>query len=142
MAPRSLKLPTTKDLEQYAKVDEDVKRTKDPKAITLDTEDLEYTSYMNGMKRRIETIWEYPEAARRDGIQGDLLMRFTIAKSGKVGDVEVLKSSGYPMLDDAAKKALLDASPFNPLPNNWKRDAFTITGNFVYSLVGGRFHWE
>ncbi len=54
MAPRSLKLPTMKDLEQYAKVDEDVKRTKDPKAITLDREDLQYTSYLKGLKQRIE----------------------------------------------------------------------------------------
>ena len=67
------------------------------------------------MKQRIEEGWEYPEIARRDGIQGDLLMKFTIQKSGKVTDVEIVKSSGYPMLDEAAKKALLDASPFNPL---------------------------
>ncbi len=136
-APRSLKLPTMKDLEQYAKVDEDVERTKDPKAITLDTDDLQYTSYLKGLKQRIELGWEYPPTARRDGIQGQLLMKFTILKSGKVADVEVLKSSGYPMLDDAAKKALFDASPFNPLPDSWKKEAFTITGNFVYRLVGG-----
>ncbi len=66
-------------------------------------------------------------------------MKFTILKSGKVADVEVLKSSGYPMLDDAAKKALFDASPFNPLPDSWKKEAFTITGNFVYRLVGGLY---
>ena len=136
-APGGLKLPTMKDLEQYANVDEDVKRTKDPNAITLDTEDLQYTSYLRGLKQRIEEGWEYPDIARRDGIQGQLLMRFTIAKSGKVEDVQVLKSSGYPMLDNAARKALFDASPFNPLPDSWKKEAFTITGNFVYRLIGG-----
>ncbi|MGC2423276.1 MAG: TonB family protein [Nitrospirota bacterium] len=136
-APPRLKLPTMKDLEQYAKVDEDVKRTKDPNAITLDTEDLNFTSYLHGLKQRIEEGWEYPDIARRDGIQGDLVMQFTIQKSGKVTDVAILKSSGYPMLDEAAKKALFDASPFNPLPDNWKIHNFTITGNFIYRLVGG-----
>jgi periplasmic protein TonB len=139
LTPQRLKLPTMKDLEQYARVDEEVEREKDPKAITLDTEDLQYTSYLRGLKQRIEEGWEYPESARRNGIQGQLLMKFTILKSGKVTDVEILKSSGYPALDNAAKKALFDASPFNPLPDNWKKDAFTITGNFIYSLIGGLY---
>jgi periplasmic protein TonB len=139
LTPPRLKLPTEKDLARYAKVDEEVEREKDPKAITLDTQDLQYTSYLRGLKQRIEEGWEYPPTARRDGIQGELLMKFTILKSGKVADVEVLKSSGYPMLDEAAKKALFDASPFNPLPGNWKKDAFTITGNFVYRLIGGLY---
>jgi TonB family protein len=139
LTPPRLKLPTMRDLEQYARVDEEVERERDPKAITLDTQDLQYTSYLRGLKQRIEEGWEYPETARREGIQGQLLMRFTIMKSGRVTDVEVLKSSGYPMLDNAAKKALFDASPFNPLPDNWKQDAFTITGNFIYNIIGKPF---
>lgn len=139
LAPPKLKLPTMSDLERYAGVDEDVERTKDANAITLDREDFNYTSYLHGLKQLIEDNWTYPEAARRDGIQGELLMRFTILKSGKVTDVEILKSSGYPMLDEAAKKALYTASPFNPLPDSWKKEAFTITGKFTYSLIDGLY---
>ncbi len=132
--PRKLKLPTMKDLERYAEVDKEIERTRDPNAVTLDTTDFRYWSYLQGLKNRIEYIWKYPGEARREGIEGELLMRFTIEKSGKVTDVKVLKSSGYPMLDAAAKKALYDASPVNPLPDNWKKNSFTITGNFVYRL--------
>ncbi|MHB8173352.1 MAG: energy transducer TonB [Nitrospirota bacterium] len=134
LIPRKLKLPTMKDLERYADVKKEIERTKDPNAITLDTNDFQYWSYLQGLKHRIEYIWKYPEAARRENIQGELQMRFTIEKSGKVTDVEILKSSGYAMLDDAAKKAVFDANPFNPLPDSWKKNSFTITGNFVYSL--------
>ncbi|MBI5191746.1 MAG: TonB family protein [Nitrospirae bacterium] len=134
--PGKLKRPSFEDLERYANVDKEVQRPKDDQSITLDTDDLMYASYMQGMKKRIELIWKYPETARQDGLQGSLVMRFTIAKSGRVGDIDILKSSGYPLLDDAAKQALIDASPFNPLPDSWKKESFTITGTFVYRLYG------
>lgn len=134
--PDKIKMPTIEDLKRYAKVDKESLKPKDDQSITLDTDDLKYASYMQGLKRRIELVWKYPETARRDGIQGSLVMRFSIAKSGKVDRVDVLESSGYPMLDEAAKRALMDASPFNPLPDNWNKESFTITGTFIYRLYG------
>jgi protein TonB len=123
---------------ELSKIVEEKELEKKDDTITLDTDDLRYTAYLDGLKRRIELIWKYPETARRDGLQGSLVMRFTIEKSGKVEreNIELVKSSGYPMLDDAAKQALIDASPFNPLPGNWKKDNFTITGTFIYRLYG------
>lgn len=127
--------PTTADLMRYAKIDRETEKDRD-NTITLDTEDLEYTSYLQALKKRIELIWKYPETARESGIQGSLVMRFSIARSGSVDDIEVIKSSGYPELDRAARRALIDANPFNPLPDSWKKNYFTITGTFVYRLYG------
>ncbi|MGA2191806.1 MAG: energy transducer TonB, partial [Nitrospirota bacterium] len=134
--PRRLIRPSEEDLERYAKLDKETEKSK-ADSITLDTEDLMSTAYMHSLKTRIEMIWKYPETARRDGLEGNLVMQFTIAKSGKISGIELLKSSGYPMLDEAAKQALLDASPYNPLPQSWKKDSFTITGTFIYTLYGG-----
>ena len=134
--PRGFVKPTQEDLMRYAAIDKEMEKTRDEEAVTLDTEDLMYTSYLQGIKRRIELIWKYPETARRDGLQGQLVMKFTIGKSGKVENIELVKSSGYNMLDEAAKQALLDANPFNPLPGNWNKETFTITGTFVYRLYG------
>lgn len=133
-APRRLIKPSDEDLMRYAKTDERSVRAMPETGITLDTEDLKYTSYMQGLKKRIELIWKYPETAQRDGLQGSLVIRFAIAKSGRVTDVELVKSSGYNLLDEAAKQALHDASPFNPLPESWKKDEFVITGTFVYRM--------
>jgi len=137
-SPRRLVRPTQDDLSRYADVDREVERAKDKDAITLDTDDLRYTTYINGLKGRIEGIWKYPESARRDGLQGSLVIKFVIGRSGRLEEVDIIKSSGYPLLDEAAKKALLDAQPFNPLPDNWKKDSFSITGTFVYRLINGR----
>ena len=140
-SPPTFARPTQEDLMRYAKVDKDIEKSKEGE-ITLDKDDLEYTSYLHSFKKRVETIWRYPETARREGIQGNLVMRFSIIKSGKVEDIDIIKSSGYPMLDDAARQALLDASPFNPLPGNWKKERFTITGTFMYRLVHSNLDME
>ncbi len=102
--------------------------------ITFSTREYKYYGYKMRLKEKIEETWRYPAEAARKGIYADLYIRFTILRDGKLGAVELLRTSGYKMLDDAAMKAVKDASPFWPLPPEWKEDSFTITGHFVYSL--------
>lgn len=54
----------------------------------------------------------YPEAERRAGREGDVVVAIHIARDGAVSSVDVLRSSG-PAFDDAAKKvaALMRFSP-------------------------------
>lgn len=49
---------------------------------------------------------EYPQGARKAGIEGDVLCAVTIDAEGRVTSVEVLRSAA-PLLDDAARRALL-----------------------------------
>lgn len=104
--------------------------------ITFDTGEFRYEGYMNKLKEKIESIWRYPHDAARRGIQGDLKIRFTIRRNGKLDDVEVVRTSGYRALDEAAVQALKDGDPFWPLPEDWGKDSLTITGHFIYSLYG------
>lgn len=132
---RGLPLMTDKDLEKFAKVEEP-SITKKEKSITLDTDEFKYVSYLERLKYRIEYIWRYPEKARIERLQGDLYIRFSIHKDGRLGSVQVLRSSGYDALDQGALQALKDSDPFWPLPDNWELDEFTITGHFIYYLGG------
>ena len=43
--------------------------------------------------QQIRTEIKYPAAARKDGIQGDVLVEFTVATNGEIKDVEVKSSS-------------------------------------------------
>lgn len=104
--------------------------------ITFDTNELRYYSYMQRLKDKIEGIWRYPPEAAEKGIYGDLYIRFTIKKNGRLGNIELLRTSGYRDLDEAAMKALRDAEPFWPLPDEWKKEDLIITGHFIYSLYG------
>jgi protein TonB len=48
----------------------------------------------------------YPRIARIRGYQGDVLLDVLVNKNGTVGDLKVIKSSGYPLLDRAAKSSV------------------------------------
>ena len=47
---------------------------------------------------------EYPPASRRAGEAGTVTLKVFVLDSGRVGEVQVAKSSGFPKLDEAAVK--------------------------------------
>lgn len=68
-------------------------------------------------------VLPYPDAARRRGIQGTVVLEVTIGEDGKVIEVKVLKGLGHG-LDEVARKALMQArfkpavgSDGNPMPH-------------------------
>ena len=107
-----------------------------PPEITFDTKEFRYQSYMNRLKEKIESIWQYPRSARERGIYGDLYIRFSIKKDGSLGRVDLVRTSGYRELDEAALRALRDGAPYWPLPSEWGLDEFIIEGHFIYTLYG------
>ncbi len=104
--------------------------------LTFDSHDYRYAGYMRKLKEKIESIWEYPPEAAKKGLYGDLKISFTIKKDGKLGAVELERTSGYKMLDDAALKALKDGEPYWPIPDDWGMDSYTIHGHFFYTMYG------
>ena len=75
---------------------------------------------LRSIRRQIEQNKIYPDAARRQGIQGTVELRFRIAADGTVEAVEILRSSGYDILDEASRQTLRRAAPF-PLVRGWIR---------------------
>jgi protein TonB len=104
--------------------------------VTFDTKEYRFAGYMTKLKEKIESIWVYPPEAAQRGIYGDLKILFTINKDGSLGEVKLIRTSGYKMLDDAAINALRDGQPYWPLPDSWHMKSYTILGHFVYSLYG------
>ena len=106
------------------------------KVLALNTSELKYHKYLLNMKRRIEFYWSYPHSSQRRGEQGRLRVDFSIAKDGSVTakEIQIIKSSNYPALDDAAITAIRLASPFNPFPPNFDIETVDIHANFEYSL--------
>ncbi len=105
-------------------------------SVTFDTGGFKYYGYLQRLREKIEGAWRYPPDAAQRGIFGDLYVRFTIRRDGGLGAVELVRTSGHRSLDDAAIRALRDAEPFWPLPEEWNKDGLTITGRFIYSLHG------
>jgi len=115
-------------LEKFAK------KAPEEKELTFDVREFRHRGYLRMLKEKIESIWKYPPEAGRRGISGDLYIRFSIRRDGRLGEVELLRTSGYKDLDDAAIKALRDAEPYWPLPKDWDKDSLEIIGHFIYLL--------
>lgn len=55
----------------------------------------------------------YPENAQLLNQHGSVLLHFEILATGKIIHIVIEKSSGYPLLDQAAKNAVKSVSPFD-----------------------------
>jgi protein TonB len=53
-----------------------------------------------------QTKPRYPEAARREGIEGVTTLRFQVLASGRVGTIVVARSAGHPEFDRSAIEAV------------------------------------
>lgn len=128
--------PTDDRLTELAKKYEtDAPKGEVGKTLSLNTSELKYQKYLMDMKTRIEFYWEYPSLAARNGWQGNLRINFRINSDGSVSDVLLERSSGYPMLDDAAMTAVRLAAPFPPFPGNFSVEDLSIKGLFTYHLL-------
>jgi protein TonB len=58
----------------------------------------------------------YPQASIRYGLYGDLRMLVVIKNDGSLEDIQILSSSGYAVLDEAAIKIVRMAAPYAPFP--------------------------
>jgi|GEM_PF-2299536 len=64
------------------------------------------------VRRHLERFKFYPEDARRRGIGGDVDIGFRLTRGGSVTQVKIDASSGYALLDRAAKAIVVRAVPF------------------------------
>ncbi len=103
-------------------------------SVTLDTDEFKFISYNRWLKIKVESVLKYPELAALSGLQGTLYIQFDIMKDGSLGNLELLKSSGYKILDDEALRAIRNSAPFQPLPDEWKMDHYSIRAAVLFYL--------
>jgi protein TonB len=134
--PRLGRVPllSGEDLEKYAQVRSSDQQSASNGAISLDTKELKYLSYFAHIKRRIEGVWTYPSGAIANGLQGQLHLKFVLRSDGQVKTVELLRSSGYKVLDKEAWDAVVNAGPFGPFPPTIPDNELHITARFTYVL--------
>lgn len=72
--------------------------------------------YKEEWRKKIERIGNlnYPDEARRQRIYGSLRLLVSINSDGTLYEVQVLESSGQPLLDQAAQRIVRLAAPFAP----------------------------
>ena len=124
---------TQRDIDDLARKGMPPRRPGDD-SVTLDTSEFKFISYNRWLKLKVESILRYPPLAAESGLQGVVYIRFDILRDGAVGALEVLKSSGYKILDDEALRAIRDSAPFQPLPVEWNMDRYPIRAAVLFYL--------
>ena len=75
-------------------------------------------AYLLDWQQRLETVGNhyYPQASVRYSIYGSLRMLVVIRQDGSLEDIQILSSSGYAVLDEAAITIVRMAAPYSPFP--------------------------
>lgn len=75
-------------------------------------------AYIRAWVRKVQD-WgtrNFPEEARRDGLTGSLTLRVTLRHDGALSEILLIRSSGHPVLDQAARNIVELAAPYAPFP--------------------------
>ncbi len=94
-----------------------------------------FRTYLDIVKLKIEKNKKYPEFAKRTQLEGTVTLRFTVTLNGDVKNTEIVKSSSHPVLDDAAMKAIKDATPFPKPPAQLFKEEIPLQVSIVFQLT-------
>jgi protein TonB len=137
LAAMRLQAEIARNLEAYQK------RPR-KKFIGASAVEYRFAQYEEDWRRKIERVGtlNYPSAAR-GRLYGNLRLTVTLRADGNVAGVELDRSSGLKMLDDAAFRIVRMASPYAAFPPAIRRDTdqIVITRTWFFGR-GDRFWTE
>ncbi len=96
--------------------------------------DEQYSDYYQALVAHLRRYKKYPLQARRRNLEGVVTLQVIIHYTGTATSVDVIDSSGYPILDDAARKSVFAANPLLPIPEDYHLDSYTFIVKLAYAL--------
>ncbi len=99
------------------------------------TKSAEEAAYMHYFEKRVEQVGNvnYPEEARARHIYGHVQLIVALLANGSIKHIEVSKTSGSRLLDQAAVRSVQLASPYKPFPPELRnRDEIHIIRTWQY----------
>jgi TonB family protein len=139
--------PPVEDMDRQEKSNGDIDKPKDKakpvpeetqETISLDTNDKRYVTYARVIKERIMMNWSYPPEAKKNLVEGRLLVLFSLSRDGALTRLDITKSSGYGILDQEAAKAIRNASPFPSFPEHITVSRLNVRATFDYCITTKR----
>lgn len=104
--------------------------------LTPGMKDYRYSQYLDDWRRKVERIgaMNYPEEARGKFF-GSLVLSVALRPDGNIDRIVILRSSGNPVLDEAAKRIVTFAAPFAPFPPDIRQetDYLDITRTWTFT---------
>jgi TonB family protein len=97
-------------------------------ALTLDVSDFPHAWYLRQVLRKVEEQWQ-KQGLTQEPNQKPLVI-VEIQRNGTIEMPRVEKTSGSAFYDQAALRAIMDASPFPELPKDWTRPVLRVMFRF------------
>jgi|GEM_PF-2581664 TonB family protein len=89
-----------------------------------------YSYYLDVLQRRIQDNWIPPFQKTEEEAPLNATVRFRILKDGRISDVEIEKSAGQFLFDQAAVRAVLNAGRMPDLPGEFGGNYLVIHVEF------------
>lgn len=101
------------------------------------TQEFRFARYVEDWRMKIERVGElnYPQAARDQRVYGSLVATVSINADGSLEKVEINRSSGQKVLDEAALRIVKLAAPYSPFPADIAKDTdiLSITRTWIFT---------
>ena len=104
--------------------------------LLFDPQGADFTAWTNHFKNEVYRNWIVPPSVSM-GIRGQVDLEFLVERDGRMSGVRILRSSGTPALDRAARNALL-GSRFLPLPADFRPAQVAMQVSFFYNERGSK----
>lgn len=108
--------------------------------INARTREYKYALYMDAWRAKVERVGNlnYPEKARRSSLSGNLVLDVALNPDGTIYKLDIRRSSGHKLLDDAALRIVSLSAPFAPFPKNIRTetDILHITRTWKFNEDG------
>ena len=115
------------------------------KSVSASSREFRYANYLSAWARKVERIGNlnYPQAAKNQKLYGNLILDVAVRADGSVEQVRIVRSSGNPLLDEAAIKIVHLAAPYSPFPPDIaaETDILNILRTWQF-MRGGTLGWE
>ncbi len=106
-------------------------------------QEFRFARYIEDWRQKIERIGtvNYPEAAKDQKIYGSLQLTVSIKPDGTVDNIEINRSSGQKVLDDAARRIVQLAAPYAAFPADISKDTdiLSITRTWTFTRADQLF---
>ncbi len=73
-----------------------------PRQVPVISDPKALDGYLSKLQTRIASSKQYPESARKSGREGEVTIQFTVLKSGAVKNIQLVRKTNYPELNEEA----------------------------------------
>lgn len=98
-----------------------------------------FARYVEDWRSKIERVGNlnYPDEARRQKLYGTLQLTVSVRRDGTVDSIEINRSSGFKLLDQAAIRIVELAAPFAAFPPDLSKDTDILAITRTWSFTSG-----